>query len=84
LKSNQGLRDWIANDANLYDPEHVHVNSKSDLSVAGLQLFESHFFTCYSLIYDEDGDQIGYDKTKTFSYEYEMPVELWQISGNTK
>ena len=35
-------------------------------------------------MYDEDGEQIGYDKDKTFSYEQEIDSQTWQISGNTR
>jgi len=84
VRQNPGLREWITQDANMYDPDQVHVNSRAELEAAGLTIYESHFFTCYSLLYDEDGDQIGYDRSKTFSYEYELPATSWQISGNSR
>lgn len=72
VNQNQGLREWITEDANLYDPDMVHVNTRADLDAPTFHIYESHFFTCYSLVYDEDGEQMGYDKAKTFSYEQEI------------
>ena len=31
VSQNEGLREWITEDANLYDPDMVHVNTRSDL-----------------------------------------------------
>lgn len=84
VQTDKGLRDWIIMDANTYDPDLLHVNSKADTNQAELQIYESHFFTCYSLVFDEDGEQMGYDKSKTFSYELEVPAQSWQIVGNTR
>jgi len=82
---NEGLREWITIDANLYDPDMVHVDTRSELEQPMFQIWESHFFTCYGLVYDEDGEHLGYDKSKTFSYELEVESDqTWQIMGNTR
>lgn len=56
VQANPDLQEWIMNDANQYDPDMVHVNTRADLEAAVFHVYESHFFTCYSLVYDEDGE----------------------------
>jgi hypothetical protein len=58
---NAGLREWITEDANTYDPDLLHVNTRAEIEFPAFNIFESHFFTCYSIVYDEDGDHMGYD-----------------------
>ena len=72
VTENPGLLEWITEDANLFDADLVHVNTRAEVELPTFHIYESHFFTCYSLIYDEDGEQIGYDKDNTFSYEQEL------------
>lgn len=63
----------------------MHVNTRADLDAPTFHIYESHFFTCYSLVYDEDGEQMGYDKEKTFSYEQEIDSgKSWQVMGNSR
>ena len=56
MTDNAGLREWITEDANLFDPDYIHVNIRAENELPTFHIFESHFFTCYSLIYDEDGE----------------------------
>lgn len=63
----------------------VHVGTRQETAYPTFDIYESHFYTCYSIIYDEDGEELGVDKTKTFSYELEMKSqETWHVMGNTR
>ena len=85
ITENPGLLEWIQEDANEYDPDLVHVGTRQQTQYPTFEIYESHFFTCYSMVYDEDGEELGIDKSKTFAYEHEIKNhETWHIMGNSR